>query len=160
MVLEIGRVVRAHGLHGQVVVEMLSNRKERWEKGAAFLSEAGFLRVERAVAVPSSNGRQRFIVTFAGVVDRSAAELLRGQSLRGEPIEDPGAWWVHELVGSEVVTQGGVRLGRVEALQENPASDLLVLDGGELIPLRFVTVRQPGLLTVELPEGLIESQRD
>lgn len=156
--LEVGRVSRPHGLRGQVVLEMVSNRRERLEKGAVLSGRAGDLRVEHAVAAPGSGGRRRFIVSFAGVDDRAAAEALRGEVLRGEPIDDPDAWWVHDLVGAQVVTPSGTGLGRVEAVEDNPASDLLVLDSGVLVPLRFVVRRERGLLTAELPEGLVESQ--
>jgi 16S rRNA processing protein RimM len=99
----------------------------------------------------------RFIVSFAGVVDRDGAEGLRGARLLAAPIEgDPDAWFVHELIGCELVDLAGRVLGTVTAVQANPASDLLVLDEGHLVPLRFVVRRSPGRLVADLPEGLIE----
>jgi 16S rRNA processing protein RimM len=59
-------------------------------------------------------------------------------------------------VGSEVVDRQGSPVGRVIAVEANPASDLLVLDGGTLIPLRFVVERQGERLVVELPAGLLD----
>ena len=51
----------------------------------------------------------------------------------------------------------GTRLGTVVSVEANPASDLLVLDGGALIPLRFVVGSVPGRrVTVELPDGLLD----
>jgi hypothetical protein len=48
-------------------------------------------------------------------------------------------------------------LGTVEGVEANPASDLLVLDGGVLIPLRFVVASEPGVrITVEVPDGLLD----
>ncbi len=44
----------------------------------------------------------------------------------------------------------------MEAIESNPASDLLVLDGGGLIPLRFVTGREAGRVTVDIPLGLLD----
>ena len=46
---------------------------------------------------------------------------------------------MHDLIGSVVEDPDGVELGRVTGVEANPASDLLVLEGGGLIPLRFVT---------------------
>jgi ribosomal 30S subunit maturation factor RimM len=65
-------------------------------------------------------------------------------------------WWVHDLIGAKVVDTGGAQVGVVEAVEANPASDLLVLADRRLIPLRFVVARQPGLLTVDPPPGLLE----
>ncbi len=47
--------------------------------------------------------------------------------------------WVHELVGAEVVLPDGTAVGAVEAVQDNPAHELLVLDSGALVPVVFVT---------------------
>ncbi len=96
-------------------------------------------------------------MSFVGIEDRSGAEALAGTVLRAEPLDDPDAMWVHELIGCEVVDDTGVARGRVEAVQENPASDLLVLEDGSLVPLRFV-VKGPdeGRIVVEVPEGLFD----
>jgi 16S rRNA processing protein RimM len=76
--------------------------------------------------------------------------------LRAAPIVDPEALWVHELHGSEVVDVTGRHLGRVTAVEANPASDLLVLEGGGLVPLRFVQEHRPGRVVVDVPDGLLE----
>jgi 16S rRNA processing protein RimM len=97
------------------------------------------------------------LVTFDGVEDRPAADHLRGRILRAPAVDVPGVWWVHELVGAELFDTAGRRLGQVVAVEANPASDLLVLEGGALVPLRFVVERVPGgRLTAEVPEGLVE----
>ena len=65
--------------------------------------------------------------------------------------------WVHELVGAEVVAADGRVLGTVAAVEANPASDLLVLEGGGLIPLRFVTGHRARVrVTVDIPDGLLD----
>jgi 16S rRNA processing protein RimM len=96
-------------------------------------------------------------VQFDGVEGRTAAEALRGLELEAEPLEVPGVLWVHELVGATVRDATGTELGRVAAVEANPASDLLVLQGGGLIPLRFVVGNDPGVrVTVEVPDGLLD----
>ena len=149
--LEVGRVVKPHGLRGEVIVELTTDRTERMDAGSVLTSPDGPLTVEHA-----SPHLGRWIVAFAGVLDREGAESLRGAVLTAEPLDDPDALWVHELIGSAVVDTGGAPLGSVVSVQANPASDLLVLDGGALIPLRFVTDHQPGRVTVDPPEGLLE----
>ena len=155
--LEVGRIARAHGLRGDVVVELTTNRLERVERGARLF--AG----ERVLIVLNSTPHQgRWIVAFEGVLSREAADDLRGTALSAEPLEDADALWVHELVGSRLVDQDGRDRGRIVAVESNPASDLAVLDGGGLVPLRFVLAHQagsdgePGQVRADLPAGLLD----
>jgi 16S rRNA processing protein RimM len=96
-------------------------------------------------------------VQFDGVADRAAAEAWRGVVLRAEPVaDDDEALWVHELIGAIVVLVDGTEVGTVTEVQANPASDLLVLDGGALVPVVFVTEHAAGRVTVDPPEGLFD----
>jgi 16S rRNA processing protein RimM len=152
----VGRVVRPHGLAGEVVVELWTDRVERLDPGTSLASDAGDLRVQASRAQPGrSHGR--YVVRFEDVDDVRRAEALRGVELRAAPLNIGGVLWLHELVGAQVVTVGGRDLGTVVALEPNPASDLLVLAGGALIPLRFVTSVDPGAkVTVDIPDGLVD----
>ena len=150
--LEVGRIGRAHGVRGDVVVTLTTNRAERVEPGRVLRTSSG-----QALEVLASRPHQeKWIVTFRGLDDRNAAERMRGTVLLAEPIDDPEELWVHELVGSEVVDADGTVRGVVEAVQENPAADLLVLADGTLVPVVFVTDRQPGRLVIDAPEGLFD----
>jgi len=100
--------------------------------------------------------QQRYLVQFEGVHTREAADELRGALLFAPAVEDPEALFVHDLVGSEVVEVDGTSHGKVVALQANPASDLLVMEDGSLVPLRFVVAKEQGRLLVEVPAGLFE----
>ena len=154
--LEVGKILRAHGLKGQVVVELWTNRTERLATGALLNGSGRELRVNHSSPAAPSGGRERWVVSFDGIADRDSAEALRGEVLRAPPIDEPGALWVHELVGRDVFDVDGAILGKVDAVQANPASDLLVLDDGRLIPLRFVVESHESGLTVDLPEGLLD----
>lgn len=156
MLLEVGRVARAHGLSGQVVVELVTNRDERVAPGSVLHGPSGLLEVVASSPLTGSSKQARWIVNFAGVTSREAAEGLRGALLRAESIGDPDALWVHELIGSTVVDRDGTEIGLVTDVQANPASDLLVLDGGALIPLRFVTDSGAGRVSVDIPAGLLD----
>jgi 16S rRNA processing protein RimM len=151
--LEIGVVIRPHGVRGEVVVDLVSNRPEtRLAPGSVLESDRGALEV--AGARPHQG---RWIVAFVGVGDRDQADALRGAILSAAPLEEEGALWVHELIGAEVVDAAGRRFGRVEAVEANPASDLLVLERGHLVPLVFVTERRPdGTVVIDPPPGLFE----
>jgi 16S rRNA processing protein RimM len=151
-VLDVGRVVKPHGLAGEVVVDLWSDPAERLSPSTRLQSDRGPM-----VVVSSRPHQGRHLVRFEGVADRSGAEALRGLVLRAEPLDVPDALWVHELVGARVVTVDGRDLGTVEAVEANPASDLLVLDGGALVPLRFVVDHEAGArVTVDVPEGLVD----
>ncbi|MGH9054381.1 MAG: ribosome maturation factor RimM [Acidimicrobiales bacterium] len=163
-------MLRPHGLRGQVVVELWTNREERMAAGAMLVvsgagearpvssgaGDARQLTIAAATPAGKATGRGRWLVTLEGVADRESAEALRGAVLMAEPQSEPGALWAHEVIGAQAVDSAGVPIGTVVALQYNPASDLLVLDDGHLIPLRFVASSEPGRLTVDLPPGLLD----
>ena len=152
--LEVGRIDKPHGVRGDVVVTLTTTERSRVDPGAELQAGARTL-----VVVTSRPHQHRFVVGFAGVSSREAAEALAGAVLHAEALEDtdPDDLWVHELVGSTVVEADGTQRGRIDAVQENPASDLLVLDSGALVPLRFVVGRDDdGRIVVEVPVGLFD----
>jgi len=150
--LEVGRIVKAQGLKGQVLVDLWSDRTERLASGSELLSERGPLRVVASIA-----HQQRFIVTFEGVSTREQAEHLRGVVLSAPRLDDESVIWIDQLYDAEVYDANGVRRGVVVGVEANPASDLLVLDGGALVPLTFVTAVQPNMrIDVDVPDGLFE----
>jgi 16S rRNA processing protein RimM len=134
------------------VVQLWTDVTERLDPGSVLTTPRGTLTVESAKPF-----QDRWIVQFEGIVDRSQAERMRGIELEAEAIDVPGKLWVHELVGAAVRDIDGTPLGTVTAVEANPASDLLVLETGGLIPLRFVTESDvaAGTLTVDIPEGLL-----
>jgi 16S rRNA processing protein RimM len=153
--LTVGRVAKAHGLRGEVIVQLWTDQTQRVDPGSQLASARGTLTVVSSKAI----GRDRYIVQFEDVPDRSAAEGLRGVELAAEPLDDvPDALWVHELVGSTVRDAAGTAVGVVATVEANPASDLMVLESGGLIPVRFVTGHDPGARTVDvdIPEGLLD----
>jgi 16S rRNA processing protein RimM len=149
--LEVGRILRPHALAGEVVVQLVTNRLERVQKGSTLLAAGRELRVER-----SKPFKGMWLVSFEQVRDIETAERLRGVSLFAEPLPDPEALWVHDLVGASVRSTEGEELGNVTGVLANPASDLIELEGGSLIPARFVVEHGPGWVVVDVPQGLIE----
>jgi 16S rRNA processing protein RimM len=151
MLLEIGVITKAQGLKGEVLVHLFTDRHERMAAGSVLQTARGPLTV-----VWAKPHQDRWRVQFEGIADRTKAEAMARTILLAEPIDDPDAFFVHELIGSEVVTSIGERIGIVEAVEANPASDMLVLDGERLVPLVFITERRPGQLVAELPHGLFD----
>lgn len=154
--LEVGRVDRPHGIKGEVVVSLVTNRTERLEPGAELQTAEVALVVRRA-----RPREKRWVVAFEGYEDRDAVEGLRGATLLAAPLEDPDELWVHRLIGAEVISVDGLARGRVSAVQANPASDLLVTEDGALVPLTFVVRVEdgaggPSRIVVDAPAGLFE----
>ena len=151
----MGRILKAHGLAGEVVVALITNRRERVEPGSVL--HAGTRRLEVGRSRPFlATGEGRWLVAFRGGESREAAEAQHGAVLSAAPIEVPGVMWIHELIGAEVVDLAGTRYGVVDAVEANPASDLLVLRNGTLIPLTFVVEQKQGQITIDPPPGLAD----
>jgi len=152
--LEIGRLGRPHGLRGEVMVSLTTDRTERVAPGTTWWVAGRELTVESS---RPHQGRHR--VKLTGIDDRDAAATLTGVFVFAAPLprgNDDGVVWVHEVIGAEVVDRAGRSLGRVEAVEANPAHDLLVLDGGGLVPMVFVVEQAAGRVVIDPPEGLLD----
>ena len=130
--LAVGLVARAHGVRGEVSVQPLSEVEARFQAGSVLLvGPAGERRLTVASARPHGH---RLLVKFEEVGDRDAAESLRGRVLlvpeENAPALPPDRYWVHEVIGLEVVTETGQSLGRVREVLHNPANDVWVVQGG------------------------------
>jgi 16S rRNA processing protein RimM len=158
--LEVGRITKPHGIRGEVVVVLTTDRTERVAPGAVLHTKDGDLTVEA-----SRPHQTHWLVAFEGVRSRNDAEAMRGTVLFAERLDDPDELWVHELIGARVVDQHGTDLGTVASVEDNPAADLLVLESGGLVPVNFVESFAPGVqggprsqgtVTVDIPEGLLD----
>ncbi len=153
--LEVGRINRGHGLRGEVLITLITNATERLAPGAQLW--AGDRRLEVRSSAPH---QRRWRVTLDGVNTREAADGLAGTVLHAAPIEDAESLWLHDLIGAVAVLPDGRAVGVVEAIQDNPASDLLVLDTGALVPLVFVGELRDGRVQIDPPPGLLELADD
>ncbi len=145
-------MTRPHGLRGEVVVTLVTDRLERLSPGSVLEADG------RALTVSASRPHQRnHIVTFEEITDRAAAEALQGATLHAAPIDDPSELWVHQLIGARVVTVDGAEVGVVASVEANPASDMLVLDSGALVPAVFIVEqRDDTAIVIDPPEGLFD----
>jgi 16S rRNA processing protein RimM len=150
--LEVGRIGRAHGVRGALVVTLTSDRHERVAVDSRLFDGTQWLVVQTSRPQP----HHRWVVHFEGLADRNAAEALSGRVLWAAPLSDADALWVHDLIGATVVDAQGVARGTCTAVIDNPAHDILELDTGHLIPIIFVTGAEDGVITVDPPEGLWE----
>jgi len=150
--LEVGYIRRAHGLRGDVFVQLLSDSDARVAPGSEMFADGERLVVESSRMA----GSGRRVVKFAQIVDRTAAEKYANRALRGRPIDDPDALWVHEMIGRRVVETDGTDHGVCVSVLANPAADLLELDSGALVPSNFVVSIDDDTITVDTPEGLFD----
>ena len=128
----VGHVTRAHGIKGEVAIEVRSDEPTRFAAGATVFTESG-----RALEIERSQPHGgRMLVKILGVGDRAGAEALRGTVLvvpeSWLPELADGEYWPFQLEGCAVITEAGRELGAVTEVIANPANDLWVAvdDGG------------------------------
>ncbi|GHC93663.1 ribosome maturation factor RimM [Nocardiopsis terrae] len=169
MRLVVGRIGRAHGIRGDVAVDVRTDDPDaRFTAGAV-------LRTDPASAGPltiASTRRHsgRLLVRFEGMADRDAAEALRGTALLVDsadiaPLDDPDEFHDHELVGLTAVTTGGETVGTVDDVLHH-AQDVLVItaEAGHEVLVPFVAALVPevdvaaGRIVLDPPPGLLDLQ--
>lgn len=158
-----GQIGKPHGTSGEVYVIRISDDPARFAPGSRLLHANG----EHLTVAAARAHRDRFLVRFQGYDDRNSAERLRGALYVLE--EDlrtlaEGEFWAHDLVGCEVVDEGGTSFGTVEEILENPAHDLLRIAGPRgsvLLPVvkEFVLEIDPAArrIRIDPPDGLFGS---
>ena len=165
MELQIGRVVKSHGVKGEVAVELLADESEEHIVVGSVLTgrQAG---KERELTVKTVRPHQkRLLVSFEEVPDRTAADSLRGMKFFTEPLEreeDSDGYYNHELIGLKV-RHGGEEVGEVTGVMDAPNRKILEIDyKGKDVMVPFVMDFVPeldteaGYLTITPPEGLLD----
>jgi 16S rRNA processing protein RimM len=170
--LVVARIGRAHGVKGEVTVEVRTDEPElRLAPGAVLLTDpasTGPLTIETG-RVHSG----RLLLRFEGVRDRSAAEALRNTLLIAEvdpevlPDEED-EYYDHQLMDLDVVTTEGVEVGRITEISHLPTQDLFIVerpDGSEvLIPFVEEIVTEIDLeeqkAVIDPPPGLIDDNAE
>lgn len=163
----VGRVGRPHGVRGQVTVEVRTDSPEtRFAPGAVLRTDPA--RPDPLVVSGVTWHADRLVLGFRGIVDRTAAEELRGTRLLievpdDERPEDPDEFYDHQIIGLAAHTAAG-RLGVVAEVLHLPAQDVLVVRDREdreiLVP--FVAEIVPevdltaGRILIEPPAGLLD----
>lgn len=165
----MGVLSRAHGIRGDILVEVTTDRPEAvYAEGRRLIigtAEGEPLPDLGALTVVSSRPMKRgLLVRFEEVVDRTIAESLRGRTLlipreEAEPTR-PNEYFVHDLIGLQARHVGGATIGRVVDVYEvGPGHMIGIRDdrGEHLLPFRKEIVKsvdlERGVLVVEPPEG-------
>jgi 16S rRNA processing protein RimM len=180
MELLVGRVVKAHGISGELVVESRTDDPaDRFASGSRLRAKGSRgLGPERSYVVDSVREHSgRLLVRLAGVADRAAADALRGTVFVVEsedlpPIDEPDTYYDHQLEGLRVRTTAGQDVGVVAEVLHTAAGELLAVRrhsgemgevaGGTELLVPFVGAIVPlvsldeGIIEIDPPEGLLD----
>lgn len=171
MDLVVGRVIKAHGVTGEMAVEVRTDDPDgRFAPGAALRGRPGRGGTERDFVIESVRAHgDRLLVRLEGVDDRNAADALRGTLFLVDsgtlpPIDDPDEFYDHQLEGMTVTTTEGRIVGTVAEVLHTAAGELLAVrdaDGAEvLVPFVSAIVMSVSLadqaVVIDPPEGLLE----
>jgi len=168
-------VVKAHGIGGELVVEVRTDDPAaRFAPGNTLRARNSRTGDERSVVVDQVREHgARLLVRLAGVDDRDAADALRGSlflvdSAELPPIDEPDTYYDHQLEGLRVRTTGGQDVGVVAEVLHTAAGELLAVrrgadgaDKGEaLVPFVAAIVTSvsldDGVIEIDPPEGLLD----
>lgn len=163
----VGRIGRAHGLRGEVAVEVLTDAPE-----VRFADGADVHLVDRDLTLRVTRTRWhsgRLLVTFEQVADRTAAEALRGQFLgcaidTDEAAPDDDEFFDWQLIGLPVRLADGADLGVLTEVVHLPGHDLLAVQTPAqrevLVPFVAQIVTSvdldAGVVTIDPPSGLVD----
>lgn len=178
MDLVIGRVVKAHGVTGEVAVDVRTDDPEsrfapgRTLRGLGVRARHDGSRrpAETDFVVESVRPHgSRLLLRLAGVADRDSADQLRGtlfvvDASELPPIDDPDEFYDHQLEGLAVATADGRQVGTVAEVLHTAAGELLAVHDGEgaekLVPFVSAIVTSVSLadraIVIDPPDGLLE----
>ncbi|MGW5940957.1 ribosome maturation factor RimM [Streptomyces celluloflavus] len=171
MQLVVARIGRAHGIKGEVTVEVRTDEPElRLAPGAVLATEPSATGPLTIATGRVHSGR--LLLRFEGVQDRTGAEALRNTLLIAEVDpeevpEDPEEFYDHQLIDLDVVTRDGATVGRIAEISHLPYQDLLIVrrpDGSEvLIPFVGEIVPEIDLqeqrAVIDPPLGLLDESQ-
>ena len=162
--LAVARISKPHGVLGEVRVELMTDHPERFE----WLDDI-FVGAKNPRRVPIVSVRYHqdvVLLKLEGYPTRTEAELLRGELLQvlesdAVPLEE-GEYFLYQLIGAEVFTEQGQRLGKLIEILETGANNVFVVDNERsqyLIPdipdvIREVDIANARLVIHPMP-GLI-----
>lgn len=163
----IGRIVRPHGLKGEVVVEMLTDFPGRFFEGLSVRLDGAGDATRKGRITRVRPQRDRLLITFEEISDVAAADQLRNVELsvdRADVAPRPEGYVYHwEIEGAEAFDVSGRRLGRVAGLSDVGGRSLLVLEtpaGPRDVPFsRPIVVSVDvagGRIVLDPPPGLLD----
>lgn len=165
MQLNIGKVVKSHGIKGEVAVDITTDDPDiHFAVGETLTGKQAGKEIELTVKTMRPH-QKRLLVSFEEIPDRTAADSLRGMKFFAEPLEhdaEEDGYYDHELVGLEV-RMDKKPIGKVTGVMDTPNRKILEVDyQGREVLIPFVMDIVPevdldeGYLTITPPEGLLD----
>ena len=169
MDLVVGRVVKTHGVRGELVVDVRTDDPQtRFAVGARLIGRAPKSAGSTEYTVTAArNHSGRLLLSLKGVADRTAGDALRGtlfvvDAADVDSGDDPDEFYDHELEGARVVTVDGVDVGVLESILHLPGGDVLAVRAADkrevLVPFvrSMVPTVTPERIEIDPPEGLLD----
>ncbi|MDU0291513.1 ribosome maturation factor RimM [Saccharothrix longispora] len=167
----VGRVAKAHGISGELAVDVRTDSPEtRFAPGSVLAAKLRDGTSRDLTVTAARNHSGRLLVRFEEVLTRDVAETLRGTLLLGStddlpPTGDPDEFYDHELEGLAAELADGTKVGTVREIVHGPGGELLVItrEGGgehlvpfvrEIVPTVDVAGRR---VVLTPPEGLLDA---
>ena len=153
--LAVGKLRRPHGVHGEILMDVLTDFPERLEVGKeVFIGEeyapcrlVGLRRHDPAL-----------IVSLEGIEDRDAAGKMRNKMVfvrsSGLPVLPEGEYYHHQLIGLAVVDESGAKLGLLEQILETGANDVYLVRTAEGTELLLPAIHDV-ILEINPEEGFV-----
>lgn len=171
--LVVGQITSAHGLRGEMSIELHTDFPERFQAGTTLYMGEQLEPIEIAHARPH---KSHILLRFHDVTTREDAERMRGTWLYvpeddAVPLDD-GAYWIHDIVGLRVITDTGQELGKVTNVMSTGANDVYIIqpapginrDRELLLPAVADVIQkidiETGTLIVTLLPGLLEEEEN
>ncbi len=145
----LGRILGAHGIRGEVKLKSFTaDPKAIATYGPLQTASGQTLEITRL-----KPAAQDFICALKSVTDRTTAEALAGQDLFTDRSHLPAEPLLADLIG-KLVTHNSSVLGTIAGFQNFGAGELVELNNGLLIPVRFIST---DAVTVDLPDGFLDN---
>jgi 16S rRNA processing protein RimM len=150
--IRVGQVTGAYGVEGAVKVLPLTDFEDRFEAGARVMLEG-----ERREVEWSRPAMPGLVIKLRGIDNRTVADLFRGHYLEvpeeaARPLGE-GRFYHHQLVGLEVQTSSGQRLGTIAEILERPANDVWVSREGTVEHL--IPATRDAIVEVDVAAGRV-----
>jgi 16S rRNA processing protein RimM len=161
--LVIGKIIKPHGVIGEVRVEIHTDTPERYSwLDSVYVGQSN----PQLITIESVRYHKNWVLLkLAGIDDRNDAEALRSKLIlipesEGLPLEE-GEYYLYQIIGFEVVSDNGIDIGRVTEVLETNANNVFIVEGplGEILVPDIDDVilsvnHQSRLITIHPMEGL------
>ncbi|WP_236794034.1 ribosome maturation factor RimM [Amycolatopsis sp. GM8] len=169
MEVVVGRIAKAHGIRGELAVDVRTDSpEERFAEGAVLAARYRDGRTRSLTIAAARTHSGRLLMSFEEIHSRTDAEELRGVLLLADtadlpPSDDPDEFYDHELEGLRAELADGTVVGTVQEIVHAPGGELLTLDReGRTVLVPFVRAIVPvvdvaaGRVVLDPPEGLLD----